>query len=200
MFVMGFEGCWRKDTTITWGSAAVRDGNDIINAGSGFRSKLDDTWPKAVADQVVTMFSIPVDVGDKLKIPGAIVLGLRVEDEGSTFSPPRYSAAGAELFRPTMALAKTFDNGRQFFIYSDSESFRQDFEAFQKAILEHFMGVLSTGLTMHAHALELNVVRTALRCLDDEDTTFTKRLGRAILRDDRDTARFEKIFGLPPGD
>jgi len=193
MEVIGFEGLLRPEHDITWGCAAVRDGDKIFNACTGAELNPEE-WAEFVEERVVTPLDTPIPMAADWDWDGAIVFGLRFDDNGKLRAP------GAELFKPTRARGVLSQQGWIAYAYDNREASLEDILDYRKALIDTFDAMLKTGLVFHVHALDLNVIRTAIECLpgrrDDERMDFRQQLGDAILRSEADHAAFKQIFGL----
>lgn len=193
MDVIGFEGHFRQEHAITWGCAAIRDGDKVINACTGFAST---EWDEYVEDGVVTVLDEPLHMGSDWKSDGGIVLALRFDIGGE-----RLQAPGIDMFQASRARGFAKQKGWLAYFYEGTEPFREDFVDYQRRLVTHIDSLLKTGLVLHVHALDLNVIRTAIECLrrpeDANDRMdFRKQLGDAILRSPSDHEMFKRIFGV----
>jgi hypothetical protein len=194
--VLGFEGGWRAEYSVSWGSAALWDGERVVNMGSGLGRRGRQEWDECVESGVVTSFARPIPVKPGTLSTGAIVLAMTLRPDGGGFVGP-----GLDWFASSNSLGAWNQGEYVAVLYRNDEDYAEDVRAYVSALCTKVGEFVSTGLVLGGHGIELNALRTTLRLLQVEpgNAAFTKALGRAILRTDPDRAMFERMFGPPPG-
>ncbi len=164
--VIGFEGYLRPEHDLSWGCAAIRVDDKVFNACTGFGSSPEE-YAEYVEDKVVTVLDNPITMPSDWDWDGAIVLGFRFNEDGRAH---RMRAPGAELFKATRASGTRDQQGWVAHVYDGRESFREDFKDFQKVLIDQIEKMIGTGLILSAHTLDLNVIRTSIKCLPSRST------------------------------
>jgi hypothetical protein len=180
--VIGFEGRISSNP-VSWGSAAIQDGEQVVNACSGFRCSLK-RWQDYVKDGSATALDHPIEVEREwAEGTGARLLGWQ------HYCLPEVMGRSASYI-----LAQ---DRYMSYLYENREQMLLDVADYKREMMRSLQEFLDCGLTLSGHDLELNVLQTAKKLLegDEKDAELTKDLGKAILRSPEDEKRFEQIFG-----
>jgi hypothetical protein len=176
--VIGFEGRSNGDHPISWGAAAIWDGERVINACSGGSCSMEE-WQINTA---VTALDAPIEVPPSwIENNGALVLKLSYEavSNGVRMHSPYYSKQKQGLI----------------LCYPNREAMLLEIATHKQRMMASFQQMVKYGLTLSGHDLEFNALNTVVKLLDDpKDSQFIKTMSKAILRSAEDEKKFETIF------
>jgi len=121
--IIGIEGSWWQDCQLTWGAAAIRKGDEVLNS-------ITRRWDMYHPDLPIIHFDEPIPLEEKYEESKLIMLGLRGE------------MVNEEALYPTdsYAIIQSFQNNGKFYAFENQEQFNEYRKTaienvFQKALL-----------------------------------------------------------------